>query len=387
MGQLISAGLRKQAAGAHLDAEMLGAFSENALSPAEREHVMAHLANCGDCREVLFLAQPQAGETQISFSPSPRPAALVVRWAALAAGLVIVAGGVFIARHELTRNTETTANQPQAPESVAKTAEDGDVDPLLTGKDISALPLNKRVSGSSGRPALKHMTARPQAKMQFEANDEVRVANSAPAAPPANLPVETRNGLDLRDKGTRASQGAFAYRPDNAKAEQLPRSTSESVEVTAAPVVTVDAGGAVKEDSVAQQQAAPATTGYIGGAAFRKLPPPAQWSLTTAGAAQRSFDQGKTWQPVSVNNSSQKFLAVFSSGARVWLGGMAGALYQSNDSGIIWTRVTPATASQQLTADVVHIEFSDAQNGTVTAADGELWQTADGGQSWTVTKK
>ncbi len=41
----------------HPDAESLNAFAEHALADQERERIAAHLAICGRCREVVFLAQ------------------------------------------------------------------------------------------------------------------------------------------------------------------------------------------------------------------------------------------------------------------------------------------------------------------------------------------
>ena len=38
----------------HPDAESLNAFAEQALGEQEREQIVAHLAECGRCREVVF---------------------------------------------------------------------------------------------------------------------------------------------------------------------------------------------------------------------------------------------------------------------------------------------------------------------------------------------
>jgi hypothetical protein len=43
--------------GTHPDAEVLNAFAEQLLSDIERKDVIAHMADCGRCREVVFLAQ------------------------------------------------------------------------------------------------------------------------------------------------------------------------------------------------------------------------------------------------------------------------------------------------------------------------------------------
>src|SRR5262249_52932987 len=42
----------------------LTAFAEQLLPAAEREQILAHMATCGRCREVVFLAQKAAGEDE-----------------------------------------------------------------------------------------------------------------------------------------------------------------------------------------------------------------------------------------------------------------------------------------------------------------------------------
>ena len=46
--------------GIHPDADVLTAFGERSLPGAERAVVLDHLAQCGDCREVLALALPES---------------------------------------------------------------------------------------------------------------------------------------------------------------------------------------------------------------------------------------------------------------------------------------------------------------------------------------
>jgi len=142
-----------------------------------------------------------------------------------------------------------------------------------------------------------------------------------------------------------------------------------------------------------------------------EVTPMTRWTVTSAGELQRSFDRGNTWQDVEVNISanvaglatsgktartrekdrylSKKqasggpvFRAVTTIGADVWAGGSAGALYHSSDGGNHWVRVTPSAAGSLLTGDVVGLEFSDPQHGTITTSTGELWTTADSGQTW-----
>lgn len=48
----------------HPDAESLNAFAEEALDAQEREEMVAHLAECGRCREVVFLARAAVEEME-----------------------------------------------------------------------------------------------------------------------------------------------------------------------------------------------------------------------------------------------------------------------------------------------------------------------------------
>ncbi len=132
------------------------------------------------------------------------------------------------------------------------------------------------------------------------------------------------------------------------------------------------------------------------------------WAVNAAGALQRSFDKGSTWQTVdvAVNGASLElsantprakakdagkalrrdaaltFRAVYAAGAEVWAGGSAGALYHSQDAGNHWVRVTPASAGTALTGDVLTLEFSDPQYGRLSTSTSEVWTTTDAGQTW-----
>jgi hypothetical protein len=146
---------------------------------------------------------------------------------------------------------------------------------------------------------------------------------------------------------------------------------------------------------------------------------PPLWSISAAGTLQRSFDQGNTWQDVSVSGApvafegrdldisaeaqsvkddkaprvkaksagkkdtgSPVFRAVIVNGSDVWAGGLNGSLYHSADAGNRWTRIVPSSAGSVLTGDIVGIEFPDPQHGKLSTSTAETWITDDSGQTW-----
>ncbi len=136
-----------------------------------------------------------------------------------------------------------------------------------------------------------------------------------------------------------------------------------------------------------------------------------RWAISSGGGLERSFDGGKTWEDVNVsqvysagsmqlksipkygdekNKKVDKvqsapvvvFRAVAAINPEIWAGGSGAMLFHSIDSGIHWIRVLPAETGAALTGDITAIEFSDAQHGRIATSAGELWITADDGQTW-----
>jgi hypothetical protein len=177
-------------------------------------------------------------------------------------------------------------------------------------------------------------------------------------------------------------------------------SVSETVEVSAAaPVlnkpVAGSAGGPAADSyhgvvtesqqtgaQLSMQKAAAANSrqraaGLGSGGGVLKL----LWTLSPEGAVQRSGDGGRTWQVVSVATGAM-FRALSAVGPNIWVGGRAGAMYRSTDSGRTWAQVRPVVGDKKLDQDIVRLDFSDPLSGTINTANGEVWATSDGGQTW-----
>ena len=311
MKKLVSARLQAHAAGPHPDPELLAAYAENSLSSLDRHNLLDHLAACADCRDALYSAMPEA-ETQQVLTPSYKSPRLAVRWATLAASVIVV-GAVLLADRGIFNQRARIEQQSAPSQKVAELKVPSMAD--------QGSPADDKVEGAPAiqafakvRPPLKHMTAKPQVGMQFDQSGQVHL--SAPQA------------------GASAANQVVAARVSS-------------------------------EASAISQTGSAANTN-----------PNLNWSLSSNGDVQRSLDSGQTWQIVPVAEGSS-FRAISSVGTDIWVGGSAGALYHSADSGRSWTKVDPVS-----TDDITRIEFSDPQNGLLNTANGQVWSTSDGGRSW-----
>src|SRR3954470_4526788 len=118
--KLVSARLRSQAAGPHPDPELLAAYAENSLSAHDRHNLLDHLGACADCRDALYLAMPEV-DTQPVLRPSYKSPRLAVRWATLAASVVIL-GAVLLTNRELFYQHSSSVHPytEAAPEKLAE---------------------------------------------------------------------------------------------------------------------------------------------------------------------------------------------------------------------------------------------------------------------------
>src|SRR6516162_4768047 len=101
----------------HPDADTLTALTEQLLPAAERQQVLAHLAVCGPCRDVVALSQPQLPELvqQAMIKPAP-----VSRWRRLFTptfGLAGAAAVMAIVALVVSQNQHPSLRQQPAPEA------------------------------------------------------------------------------------------------------------------------------------------------------------------------------------------------------------------------------------------------------------------------------
>jgi hypothetical protein len=178
----------------------------------------------------------------------------------------------------------------------------------------------------------------------------------------------------------------LSNRPATADFKLQVAATAETVEIEAsAPVEQPSASNGMLVSQAASassiqtsQQKADKSHAMI---AVAKLVGPIEWSLSPQGTVQRSSNGGTTWVPVEVARGSV-FRAIASIGDQVWAAGNLGVLYHSLDNGQHWTRVVPVSKGEKLQADIIQIQFADSGHLSLNTANGQVWQSSDGGQNW-----
>ena len=167
----------------HPDADSLNAFAEQALAATERKQVLAHLAGCSRCRQVVFLAQRAATEAEASAQvPATRPVAQPKTWfwnwrfawvpaAALAAALALII--TFYPRH--TEPAQEMA-KVEPPSQAAVPA------------PVPQEPTNAHVSRKTA-PAFETNSSAGQAKFGARREPPEKLAMAAPSAAPPAEPV------------------------------------------------------------------------------------------------------------------------------------------------------------------------------------------------------
>lgn len=417
--------LKAQPPSDHPDPDLLTAFSEHALVDPERSQVLAHLAQCVDCRDVIALALPpveaQAQSPVASNSWLRWP---VLRWASLAACIVVVGAAVLLhqSKPPAAMHSEIDVVLPGVPQPAPQKEEArAKTDTINREADLKLVqpPVPETRKG-----ALAANKVGPRSAHAEESKDVARSAQSNEAAAPNPQAYDSLDrqapagvsGLNLRRDADLASvpkaapdvggsvvangqssaalgRMVAAQAPPSAP-KPTPPAASEAVQVTAEAVsVTQNAPlspspGKAKAGSPAQLQtaesgAAPLAKKQLADtdAKISVLAAGARWALSSQGQLQRSTDDGATWEAVPVvENVTFRALSAF--GNNIWVGGLTGMLYHSSDAGTHWTQVRPAANGVALTGDIVSLRFVDPQHGQLTTSTNETWVTTDAGRTW-----
>jgi len=433
---IVRARLSALEAGDHPDPDLLTAFAEQALAEQERSNVLAHLSRCSDCREVLAVAMPSLSVVELAAASSIDTAlghswfrGHALRWAAAATCVVIVGSAVLMKRDLMMKQAaktvairEDSTSAELANYAAADRADKTEKKQLPMATSQRALPAE----------SVRDQETRQQKVLPSTQVDDAKKALALKPTPPSAAPagggrMRPEFAPSAMDSGAAVGGAAGVATPAPARNESSailslnenkiekkaassePAAASpEQIQVTAAvPLLEGEAAGSREKQELPGKAKAPSGIAMydalvsapsqqssdqtvLAKEAARRAemkrvetirPPVARWTISSDGQLQHSVDSGKTWQAVVVAENAT-FRALSANGPDLWVGGASGLLYHSTDAGAHWTQVKPATADATLAADIAAIEFVDVRQGKITTSTGEVWITADGGQTW-----
>ncbi len=340
--------------GSHPDQNLLSAFAEQALGEADRLQVLGHLTECRECREIVWLAIPPVEPANVIREKASAPwfSWPVLRWGAAVACVVVVGAAVTLHKwetHPASSVVETSTKISDLPASGSQ--QSGTIVARLD-THASAAPAKPAapVPSAQARRTPMELQTTPLAKPHMRA--------AAPQAEPSQPSADDTGDLMAKNE-------MDTLVPGRAKdaLEEAPAPSGNSVEVTGMALAGPSPPMTAKSLLVPASSLAP------------------RWTLTSDGTLQRSLDLGRTWEPISVAVGVH-LRALAANGFDIWVGGTAGALYHSADSGHHWMRVQPVSHGQQLMADIIGVQFPDTNHGRLSTSSGEVWTTKDAGSTW-----
>ncbi len=352
--------LEQAAGGNHPDANLLAAFAENALSQAERLHVLEHLGACALCRDVAALASPPPAPSAAGTKESARIPWLrwpILRWAAAAAAVVIVAAAVSLRRGELARVAvdQRVADRVSHADGNAGSASANGAAPLqdLRVKEQPSLQdgRQKKVASSEAKntdslnaPATPRAPVGPPRqpinadrlqtnetgafafKKQIDKKLDAGVGgvavlpgasgkDAAATTEPQSAPGAPVIQQKLPTSSQAVSSEVAGYGPSQKQTNQAPapppsaeaKAKVESAEAT--PVTRADAGQLQQQTEEARladlSRDEPSPKKSMGRAlnTLRRTSATTSWRVSTEGALEQSVDGGGTWRTVPVRTS------------------------------------------------------------------------------------
>lgn len=407
--------------GQHLSPDQLSAFAENALPEHERLSALAHLADCPDCRRVVFLIQQ--ADTALAVSKptveTPRrawftlPQIFVAATAALACSLILA----LIVHHQLGQASSppsvTTAQlQPQpaivppplpapaapspAPAKLSSAATHSsraeilDVPPPPKPAQVRMAP-SPRALGASGYGT--GASYADESRMQDSAQDKMKSAQqfttdsnasaSTVAALPPKVPMQFDSGMPNpapAAPSTLAETHARQAYSTTTAAKDFPASTAAvpappppPPPSSSAETVTVNADGASMqtETPTLSGRAVQNNAALMPGVAPpinlpSKKPVAVQLNagsrtlaLDNTGALFLTYDQGKHWTSVKTQWSGKAVQLSFAT--------TPSRLYQVQPS-------QTQTQTQQTSVPISGFELTTATGAVWLSSDGLTWR-------------
>ena len=388
----------------HSDAESLSAFAEQALGERERGQVLAHLAVCGRCRQVVALAHEArlAAAEEKQLAAAKREAIQPFAWwrswrfvwvpATVAAAFAVALFSVNL-RHEeqnaqLARNERQEVTQTVATPEAPAQQEQAQAAPPAVAPKAAKSPVRSFKRASEGTapnsPSREHVGT---AAMPTPFPDEAGGIEHREGARSEAAPFSATAAPGFTGEGPAASPTTAAYTPeppvDAWQQEQERKAATATAQrrlyaaraPTPASVHGAD-GGAAGSSTGHVTVSSPQVEKQAQPAPSPVAPTPSGTLVNPDGAAK------KIYLP-----SGLRVESMASAGPRMLAIDTAGALFLSEDSGVTWEHVTP-----QWTGRAVKVRRQTAGSGVEAVPtkffellndQSQIWLSTDG-KTWIV---
>jgi hypothetical protein len=385
--------LARQAAGdVHPSPDVLTSFMERTLAAGESEAVTHHLAQCAECREIVFLAS-EAAEDEVrdrrelvaaaavgrvaampAYAATSRPDTaraeasrhrwtIRTRWAVLSAAAVVLVSAGLVLKYWRAASVYQTAPLTVASNRPAPASPPAQQNAATPSSQEAAakIPVAEMFAKTAPRPTPAVQAKKVPAQTTVARN----AADQFPSAPEAQ-PVSRATASSATAGaavGGLSSAAAPEVRPQSSFAESESTQKSETAQ------------------SMQLQQRAPVLFGKSGMAMKAVSAVRPQWRIGPSGHLERSMAANQ-WTRV-LDDQPTTFHAVAVIGNDVWAGGNGGAFFHSSDGGEHWSKVSLAANSIVENGAIVSIRFDDSQHGVAASDSGTRWATTNGGMTWT----
>ena len=405
----------------HPSADLLNGYVEQSLAAGEKTLVMNHLAVCGECRELVFLASGVAPEESISAIPNDREKAAAAnephrsnwiwrwKWAIPAVAVFVITAGVLIERDRRQSKfdraiPEVAAVKQQTQLSTPKDEEksrDLAIQPSTVEKK-AAPPAKKKselenetyVKDTRERDKLDAATRRQepgQAQTRYWAMQQSQMSRpqGAPSGTVIGGPLPSQPPQSTAAAATGGSHTQPSAAPTPSRSQTVEVTSADNADLSTNFAANAPNGGndltynqkpaaALKSGIASSAESASSLNKIV--AAHKPVPPSAQWRITADGHLERAFTAGDWTRVLPEQPVSFRVVSVI--GSDVWAGGNDGVLFHSTDRGLTWNKVPLTANGQSERGAIVSVSFDSTLQGSITTDSGVTWSTSDGGQSW-----
>jgi photosynthesis system II assembly factor YCF48-like protein len=321
-----------------LDAETVAAWADGGLSGEALEVAQLHVADCARCQVMVAGVVRAAAKAPLP-DPSPR------RWLAwlvpLTAAAAAVAIWVAVPRGPGVVPQSVAENQNQAAQA--------------------------KVEPAAPTPRSEPSTLSKEAQATTAKRDQ------APSDQPQA--AELRKDAD-RHEVDRLSRDSQAGADSAALADKAPPAAAQASAPAPPPAAPAPSAAPVAREVFQTRAATNAASEKLAAANVAISPDPAiRWRISATGL-EHSTDGGATWDSVATGVSSALTAISAPSTTVCWVVGRSAVVLRTTDGRNFSRLPFPEMA------DLSVVQATDARSATVTASDGRVFTTSDGGATW-----